>query len=49
MRHTHQRSRWLIESPALDDRLVLRAWATIDGERVLYQEGPLGAMRHPEL
>ena len=29
------------------DRLILRAWATIDGERVLYQEGPLAALRTP--
>jgi hypothetical protein len=27
------------------DRLTLRAWATIDGERVLYQEGQLAALR----
>jgi hypothetical protein len=26
------------------DRLILRAWATIDGARVLYQEGTLDAM-----
>jgi hypothetical protein len=29
------------------DELVLRAWAVIDGERVLYQEGPLTALRTP--
>jgi hypothetical protein len=29
------------------DELVLRAHATINGERVLYQEGRLVAMRHP--
>jgi hypothetical protein len=29
------------------DELVLRAWATIDGERVIYQEGPLTALRTP--
>ena len=29
------------------DRLILRAFATIDGQRVKYQEGPLSAMRHP--
>jgi hypothetical protein len=29
------------------DRLVMRAWAEIDGARVLYQEGPLSALRHP--
>jgi hypothetical protein len=29
------------------DRLMLRAWATINGERVLYQEGPLAALRTP--
>ena len=27
------------------DRLALRAWATVDGERVLYQEGELAALR----
>lgn len=30
------------------DRLVLRAWATIDGKRVLYQEGAAAAIRSPE-
>lgn len=29
------------------DRLVLRAWATIQGKRVLYQEGELAALRTP--
>jgi hypothetical protein len=29
------------------DSLILRAWATIGGERVLYQEGPLSQMRTP--
>jgi hypothetical protein len=29
------------------DELILRAYATIDGERVLYQEGTLAALRHP--
>jgi hypothetical protein len=29
------------------DRLMLRAWATVNGERVLYQEGPLAALRTP--
>jgi hypothetical protein len=29
------------------DRLTLRSWATIDGERVLYQEGQLAALRTP--
>ncbi len=29
------------------DRLMLRAWATIDGKRVLYQEGQLSALRPP--
>jgi hypothetical protein len=29
------------------DRLIVRALATIDGQRVKYQEGPLSAMRHP--
>ena len=30
------------------DRLMLRSHATIDGKRVLYQEGSVAAMRHPE-
>ena len=30
------------------DRLVLRAWATIDGQRVLYQEGAVSGLRSPE-
>jgi hypothetical protein len=29
------------------DRLLLRAFATIDGQRVAYQQGPLSAMRTP--
>jgi Protein of unknown function (DUF2848) len=29
------------------DRLVLRAWVTIGGKRVLYQEGQLAALRTP--
>ena len=29
------------------DRLTLRAWATIDGQRVLYQNGELAALRTP--
>lgn len=29
------------------DSLVIRAWATISGERVLYQEGNVTVMRHP--
>ena len=30
------------------DRLVLRAWATIDGKRLLYQEGAAAAIRSPQ-
>jgi uncharacterized protein DUF2848 len=30
------------------DRLTIRSWATIDGKRVLYQEGALAGMRTPE-
>jgi hypothetical protein len=30
------------------DRLLLRSYAVTDGARVLYQEGPVAAMRHPE-
>lgn len=29
------------------DQLVMRAWATIDGARVLYQEGAMTALRTP--
>jgi hypothetical protein len=29
------------------DQLIIRAFATIDGQRVTYQEGRLSAMRHP--
>lgn len=29
------------------DRIVIRSYATIDGERVIYQEGPLALMRDP--
>lgn len=29
------------------DSLILRAWATIDGQRVLYQEGAAAALRSP--
>ena len=29
------------------DRLELRSWATIGGERVLYQEGAVAGIRHP--
>jgi hypothetical protein len=30
------------------DRLLLRAWATIDGQRLLYQEGPVAGIRRPQ-
>lgn len=30
------------------DELILRSWATINGERVLYQQGPVTAMLPPE-
>src|SRR5262249_19786433 len=29
------------------DQLILRAYVTIDGKRLKYQEGPLSAMRDP--
>jgi Protein of unknown function (DUF2848) len=29
------------------DELVIRSWATIDGERVLYQDSPIPALRTP--
>jgi hypothetical protein len=29
------------------DALTIRAWATIDGQRVLYQQGSVTVMRHP--
>ena len=42
------RTLWrLDEIEAHWDRLVLRAWATINGQRVLYQEGQLAALRTP--
>jgi hypothetical protein len=30
------------------DQIVIRSHAVIGGERVIYQEGPLAAMRHPD-
>ena len=30
------------------DRLILRSWATIDGKRVLYQEGAVAGIRSPQ-
>jgi hypothetical protein len=30
------------------DKLILRAWATIDGERLLYQEGTPASIRSPQ-
>lgn len=30
------------------DQLILRAWATIDGQRVLYQEGAVSGLRSPD-
>jgi len=30
------------------DQIIIRSYATIGGERTLYQEGPLAAMRHPD-
>ncbi|MGJ4933312.1 DUF2848 domain-containing protein [Bradyrhizobium sp. HKCCYLRH3083] len=39
---------WLVDDVAAHwDRLLLRAFATIDGERVLYQEGALSGMLAP--
>ncbi|WP_316180395.1 DUF2848 domain-containing protein [Bradyrhizobium sp. SZCCHNRI1009] len=39
---------WLVDDVAAHwDRLTLRAFATIDGERVLYQEGALSGMLAP--
>ncbi|MGJ4966799.1 DUF2848 domain-containing protein [Bradyrhizobium sp. HKCCYLRH3061] len=39
---------WLVDDVAAHwDRLMLRAFATIDGERVLYQEGALSGMLAP--
>jgi len=39
---------WLLDDVAAHwDRLQLRSFATIDGTRVLYQDGTLAAMRHP--
>jgi hypothetical protein len=40
------RTLWpLVEVEGHWDRLILRAWATIDGHRVLYQDGPLAGLR----
>jgi len=30
------------------DQIMIRSYATIGGERVIYQEGPLAVMRHPD-
>jgi hypothetical protein len=30
------------------DRLILRSWAVIDGQRVLYQEGAVSGLRSPD-
>ncbi|MGE0724228.1 MAG: DUF2848 domain-containing protein [Alphaproteobacteria bacterium] len=30
------------------DKLMIRSWTTLGGQRQLYQEGPLGQMRHPD-
>ncbi|MGY3448847.1 DUF2848 domain-containing protein [Bradyrhizobium sp. USDA 4353] len=39
---------WLVDDVAAHwDQLMLRAYATIDGERVLYQEGALSGMLPP--
>src|SRR4029434_8335699 len=39
------RELWELEDVSAHwDRLILRSWAFIDGERVLYQEGTLDAM-----
>jgi hypothetical protein len=40
---------WRFEDVAAHwDRLMLRSYATIGGNRALYQEGPVATMRHPE-
>ena len=40
---------WRFEDVAAHwDRLMLRSYATIGGSRVLYQEGSVATMRHPE-
>ena len=40
---------WAFEDVAAHwDRLKLRSFATISGQRVLYQEGSVASMRHPE-
>lgn len=42
-------SLWAFDEVAAHwDKLILRAFATIDGQRVPYQDGLLSAMRHPE-
>lgn len=37
----------LVELLPIWDRLTLKSWATIDGARVLYQDGTLGMIRPP--
>jgi hypothetical protein len=40
---------WRLEEVASHwDRLVLRAWVTIGGERLLYQEGAMANIRPPQ-
>lgn len=42
------RQLWRFADVALHwDQLILRAWAVIDGQRALYQEGSLALIRHP--
>ena len=39
---------WKFEDIAAHwDSIIIRSYATIDGERVIYQEGPLALMRDP--
>lgn len=40
---------WRYDEVALHwDQLILRSWATIDGQRVLYQEGAVSGLRSPD-
>lgn len=42
------RGLWRLEEVAAHwEQLIIRSYATIEGARVLYQEGRLAAMRHP--
>lgn len=42
------REAWLLDDVAEHwDSLILRSWITENGQKTLYQEGPVGSLRHP--